>query len=369
MKLDKELTLETLQTKYRSLILAEFRVGSHAYGLATPESDEDTKGIFALPSESYLRSEPPPEQVSDEKNDVCYYSLKRFCELASGANPNFIELLFMPDDCRLFVSPLFQSILDVREIFITKQAAASHLGYAQMQIKKAKGKNKRVNQPYSEIPPQKEDFCAFIPKNPTLGEMPLRPVPLRASGVNLEHCNCSAVEKIDNLYRLYEYGPEAGGVFHNNQIVCRSIPKQDESPRCIGLLIFQQIEFEKETRHFKEYWHWRKHRNEARWTLQETGQRNFDTKNMMHTLRLLMSAESIFTTGKPQVRFEGKMREYLMQVRHGEFEYGTLMEDVQRRVTRLEKIAAESSLPESVDTEKVDTLVLSITQQIEKEMQ
>ena len=142
------LTLKTLQTIYRSRILAEFRVGSHAYGLATPQSDEDVKGVFVLPTEFYLCSEAPEEQMSDEKNDHCYYSLKRFCELVSAANPYFIELLFMPKDCQLFVSPLFQPILDAREMFITKQAATSHLGYAEMQIKRAKGKNKRVNQPY-----------------------------------------------------------------------------------------------------------------------------------------------------------------------------------------------------------------------------
>ena len=46
--------LVTLQTHHAEAILATYLVGSRAYGTASPESDEDYRGIFVLPSREYL---------------------------------------------------------------------------------------------------------------------------------------------------------------------------------------------------------------------------------------------------------------------------------------------------------------------------
>ena len=117
--------ITTLQTQYAEAILATYLVGSRAYGTATPESDEDYRGIFVLPSQAYLSIREPVAQVSDERNNTTYYTLKRFLELAATANPNIIEMLFMPDDCVVFESPLMQRLLQSRDMFITKQAYSS----------------------------------------------------------------------------------------------------------------------------------------------------------------------------------------------------------------------------------------------------
>jgi predicted nucleotidyltransferase len=37
--------------------------------------------------------------VSDDRGNVVYYSIRRVIELLTQANPNILELLFMPDDC------------------------------------------------------------------------------------------------------------------------------------------------------------------------------------------------------------------------------------------------------------------------------
>ena len=97
---------ETLRTEYGETILATYLVGSRAYGTATSESDEDYRGIFVLPRTAYLSIQESISQIADERNNTVYYSLKRFLELAATANPNFIEMLFMPPDCRIFEAPL-----------------------------------------------------------------------------------------------------------------------------------------------------------------------------------------------------------------------------------------------------------------------
>ena len=82
-------------------------VGSHAYGTANAASDTDVRGVFVVPSREYVRLTPPPKQVSDARNDRTYYSLLRFCELMSEANPTTMEMLYLPTDCVLRTTPAF----------------------------------------------------------------------------------------------------------------------------------------------------------------------------------------------------------------------------------------------------------------------
>jgi predicted nucleotidyltransferase len=99
---------EELLSTHPHTILFECIAGSRAYGTANANSDEDTRGIFAVPASEYLNLDRPPDQVSDERGNVVYYSLRRVIELLTQANPNILELLFMPDDCVLKTSQEMQ---------------------------------------------------------------------------------------------------------------------------------------------------------------------------------------------------------------------------------------------------------------------
>ena len=103
-----------LKEKYGETIIATYLVGSRDYKTTTPESDEDYRGIFVLPSRYYLSIREPVNQVSDERHNTTYYTHKRFLELATTANPKIIEMLFLPEDCRVFESPLMQRLLKSR---------------------------------------------------------------------------------------------------------------------------------------------------------------------------------------------------------------------------------------------------------------
>jgi predicted nucleotidyltransferase len=151
---------ELLATRPES-ILFECIAGSRAYGTANANSDEDTRGIFAVAARDYLNLERPADQVSDARGNVVYYSLRRVIELLTQANPNILELLFMPDDCVLKTSPEMQQLIAARDIFISKQCADTHAGYAMSQIKKARGQNKWINNPKPPEPgPHARSHCA-----------------------------------------------------------------------------------------------------------------------------------------------------------------------------------------------------------------
>ena len=93
----------------KSQLLIKAISGSRAYGLSTPQSDTDIKGVFIQSKKEYFGLY-PIEQVSNETNDIVYYELKRFFELLLKNNPNIIELLASPFDCILYKNSFFDLI-------------------------------------------------------------------------------------------------------------------------------------------------------------------------------------------------------------------------------------------------------------------
>src|SRR5690606_11846973 len=144
-----------------------------------------------------------------------YYTLRRVIELLSQANPNILELLFMPEDCVLTTTPEMQTLIEHRHLFVTRQCADTHAGYAMSQIKKARGQNKWVNNPRPEAAPARESFCHVIPLGSQAGAStpPARPVPLERLGWNLAEYHAAKLEHARDMFRLYHYGSGAKGVF------------------------------------------------------------------------------------------------------------------------------------------------------------
>lgn len=341
--------------------------GSRAYGTNLAGSDEDLRGIYALPRTAYGSFRRPKEQLSDERGDTVYYNLRRFLELASEANPTVLELLFSPPDCVLYQSPSLSPLLEHRHSFVTAEVFDSHIAYARAQLKKATGRNKWINRPQPSEPPEKEAFCWVIPRNPASGAMPYRPVALSQSGVDLEGCHAASLEHSPNMYRLYEYGSDGRGVFRNGNLVCESVPEDQEDERCVGLLIFNRQAFEQALRDHRNYWNWRKERNETRWRAKDEGQLDYDAKNMMHTFRLLYACEHVLEAGEPLVRVTGDRLAFLMSIRAGQHAYDELVKRASALIEELEASRDRVKLPHRPEATMLDALLSEITATWENE--
>jgi hypothetical protein len=361
-------SLEELRLQHASALLFECIAGSRAYGTNTDTSDEDIRGIFAVSASSYMNLIRPPDQVGDTRNNTVFYSLRRIVELLAEANPNILELLFMPDDCVLQTSPEMQLLLANRQLFISKQCADTHAGYAMSQIKKAKGQNKWINNPKPETPPSKEEYCYVIPSQAggDAKGRPSRPVPLRTIGWSLDEYHAARLEHARDTYRLYHYGAGAKGVFRGDVLVCESIPEAEEATHFKGLLLYNEQGWKQALVDHQNYWGWRRERNEARWKQQEAGELDFDAKNMMHTVRLLLSGKSLMEFGRPIVRFSGEQLDLLMSIRSGKRPFDEIMAIAQTTLDECEQLKKTANLPDVCDPAGANDLLHTITTHWEK---
>jgi predicted nucleotidyltransferase len=352
-----------------SAILFECIAGSRAYGTSVTDSDVDIRGIFAVPAAAYLDLNLPSDQVGDDRSNVVYYSLRRVIELLTDANPNALELLYMPVDCVRKTSPEMQILVARRGLFISKHCVDTHAGYAMSQIKKARGQNKWINNPKLETPPVKEDFCFVIPWQSESQGHPVRPIPFRTIGWSLAEYHVARLEHTRDIYRLYHYGSEARGVFRGDVIVCESIPEEDEKSRFAGLLLYNEQGWRQALADHRNYSTWRRERNDARWQQQESGELDFDAKNMMHTVRLLLSGKSLIASGRPTIRFEGDQLALLMSIREGKLSFDEIMSIAQDILADCERLKTAADLPESCDVGQATTLLREITEHWENRRQ
>lgn len=185
------------------IMLAKY--GSHAYGLARPDSDLDIRGIYIGPRNHVYGIQRREQYDKFEKDDITIYEFRKFVKLASECNPNIIELLYL--DEYIYKDKFFDILLENRDLFLSKRAAKKFLSYAQAQLIRIKNHKKWINNPQSEFPPRQKDFTRKI------------------------------YEEIGDKTRF--------------------------------VTIFNKEEYKGAHKKWKEYWHWKKNRNPERAILEE----------------------------------------------------------------------------------------------------
>lgn len=344
------MTLEEL--KQSGHILFECISGSRAYGLATPASDTDIRGVFVLPKDQFYGLN-PIDQVSNASNDIVYYELRKFIELCAGNNPNILELLNVPEACITHKHPLFDSIRPA--LFLSKRCETSFANYAYSQIKKARGLEKKIVNPVEKERKSVLEFC-FVHEDGK--SMPLAAY-LEKHGLRQEQCGLSKLPHMKQCYNLF-YSSEKSykGILKNkdaNEVTLSSIPK-GEVP--MATLFFNQDGYSSYCKSYREYWEWVEKRNDHRYANTIAHGKNYDSKNMMHTFRLLHMAREIAVEG--QVLVKRPDRDYLLAIKDGHFEYDELVERAEVLKAELEKLYIESSLPDAPDLNRINELLVSI---------
>lgn len=355
--------------KQNNLLLLETIAGSRSFGLATEKSDTDIKGVYFLPKEEFFGLNYIP-QISNDTNDEVYYEIGRFVELLQKNNPNILEILAGPEDCILERNTLMDFIKP--QDFLSKLCKDTFAGYAISQIKKAKGLNKKILNPVEKERKSILDFCYVLENNGSISlkkwllEFPsFGGVSERRGGLLQEKCGLISIDNTKGNFAIF-YN-EAGdfgykGIIQNeeaNQVSVSSVPKGEKS---IGYLFCNLDAYSTYCKDYREYWKWVSERNEDRYNVNKNHGQNYDSKNMMHTIRLLQSCEHIFKNNEMQIRVEN--REELLDIKAGNWSYEKVMQKAESLIKSIEHYHSISKLPDFPDSTKTTKILVEIRENL-----
>lgn len=131
---------ETLTVIPENTILLGY-VGSIAHGTYVPKDDpnsiddKDIMGICIAPKNTYLglgRFE--QKECKKDEWDSVVYEIKKYFRLLLRQNPNVLSLLWLQEKDYIYISDSGKQILDNRDLFVSKHAYHSFVGYAHGQL-------------------------------------------------------------------------------------------------------------------------------------------------------------------------------------------------------------------------------------------
>ena len=396
----KKYTFDDIRNE--GLLLYEYVRGSVSYHTQVVGSDRDTGGVFLEPIDQVLGLGLDfQDEIADDKHDNTWYGLKKYMNLLCTSNPNILESLFVDDDMVLFEHPIITEIKANRQQFLTKECFNSYIGYAIAQIKRAHGYNKMCVQPI-ETRKWPLDFCYTTYKQGTSNMREW----LKNRGLEQRFCGLVSLNNMPMCYSVfYDFGAhnveKYGGDFekfkadelyykyiteniaipaksvvnewfdeHQKPVGYRGIVREDgnsDDVRCSSIekfilpictMCYNKNGFETHCRKYKEYQTWVEKRNPVRYT--DNQGYNYDSKNMMHSFRLLHMGLEIAETGEFHVNREGRDREFLLDVRNHKYTYDELIIQLEGTKEKLDKAIELSTLPETISREFVNGLLVDI---------
>ncbi len=350
--------LDIAYLREKDLILLECISGSKAYNLDVPSSDTDIKGVFYLPKEHFYGFHYLP-QISNDSHDVVFYEIGRFIELLTKNNPNILELLSTPSDKVIFKHAIMGKIKT--NDFLSRKCKDTFGGYAFTQVRKARGLNKKIVNPMPKEKKIVTDFCYVLSWQ---GSIPLKQW-LKEGNRQQTNVGLVNIPHFQDTYGVY-YDEENRhgykGIIKKKSattVLLSSIPK---SERPITYLHFNQDGYMKYCKDYRDYWDWVDKRNESRFENNLRHGKNYDSKNMMHTFRLLDMAIEILEEGKVQV--ERPNRAELLKIRNGEWEYDELIEMANQKMKIVEMAYETSKLPDEPDHDYIEKVLIAIRHEL-----
>lgn len=335
------------------------RTGSHAYGCATPESDEDYKGIAAPPEEYYYSPFLKFEQATlkNPNPDCQIHSVLKYISLASKANPNMLELLFITPENNLYISPLGEKLIENRDEFLSRRIKYTFSGYAHSQISRLKlHRSWLLNPPVA--PPTRAEMG--LPERTLIPSDQLAAAEA-AVRKEMEKFNFDFLDGLDEDIKigLKEVMSEmlAELKITGEEFFIRSARSIGLSDNLIEIML-KEREYEAKKRHWKQYQTWLKERNPKRAILEK--KYGFDCKFAYHIYRLGATCEQALRTGKLVVKQDP---EVLMAIRNGEWKYEELLEWTAKNNKTCDELYENSVLPHSVNSKKINNLAISIVRE------
>jgi len=335
-------------------LLVRHLAGSRAYGTSLPTSDTDIRGIFCA-DEVYHRS--PWFSVNEisipDEEDTKYYELTKYMQLLVDQNPNIIESLWVDTSTIIQASPAYEYLRSKRSELLSSKVAFTFSGYAIAQLKRIKGHNKWITNPQPEHSPNQIDYVSLVQN---------------FSKEKILKMDKTIMKSLRQDHRLISYGGNVFGIYDapgcklfDDQYTLNTNNDVDRTNLGYPKLIikFNKEEYRKAKELWKNYWSWKKHRNEARASLEE--QFGLDTKHAMHLVRLLRMGKEILTEGEVYVMRPDASE--LLDIRNGKWSYEELVNYAEEMDNEITNTYYKNAVIQKRVCPKVATEILLNTQQ------
>lgn len=331
--------------------------GSIAYGLNTPESDIDVRGITIPTKEYFTGFNKKFNEYIISDPDCTIFNIVKFFNLSSQGNPNTLELLFVDPEHHIYVDALGRSLIDNRNYFLSKQLKERYIGYAKAQAHRIKNHRRYILNPLTKKP-ERKDFGLpdkfLIEKNQYDAIKSL-------INKKIESWNPD-FEPFTESQKIYLQG-KVSDILSEMEITRDE--KWEAASRSIGLnenlilIIKKEKEFENKLEDWENYLKWKKNRNPKRAALEE--KYLYDLKHGTQLVRLLKLGKEILETGKVQVKRTYDRNE-LMAIKNGAWTYDQLIEYADKIENDVKVAYNNSKLPNQPNIKYLDNLCISLVE-------
>lgn len=347
-------------------------VGSHAYGLSTPESDVDYRGVCIAPEEYYLGLS-NFEQSETKAPDCTIFEIRKFWKLAIECNPNIIEFMFIPDEFVIVDGSIWGEVLQHKSEFLSKRAKHRYTGYAMSQIKRVQSHRHWLMNPI-EKKPERKDFG--LPETESLNreligciESTIRDNVKREIQSILNSCADEITKTSIRNYAEFDLNSVLNEVFDDFTLPC-IINRMNNMLEIVVSLGDNHFSSEIMTvygkekaynvamNNYKQYSNWINTRNPKRAELEKKF--GFDTKHMGHVFRLLIQGEEIMKDKTLNVRLKADDRDYVLAIKNGAYNYDQVLELAMNRINAFDELYNKSDLKHSPDFNKLNNILISI---------
>jgi predicted nucleotidyltransferase len=179
-------------------------------------------------------------------------------------------------------------------------------------------------------------------------------------GMGSFYGKCSQVEHSNNLYRVYPPIQESTYFISNDNIMCSSISKEVELNYKSQLIFVNYDAFKEAKVKYNQYWEWVSNRNNKRWISDYNVNLDIDSKKAMHCIRNLYSCIYLLNHRKPEIEFNGNIKQFLLDIKHGKYTFKEIEVYVETLSRNSEGLFKNSKLPKEINREKVEQILMDI---------
>ena len=337
-------------------IVYQVVAGSQSFNLATPTSDLDIKGVYVQDNWMHGLIDGYVPHVRVNKDEM-YFEIKFFLELLLKGDASALEMIFAPKHCIIVEKPEMTALRTIRDTFVTKKLYYTFVNYAMGQFKKAANYNRKANWEEERVRKKTPaEFTTFMRR--TSGKTHKLSEYLKSVDYPEQDITLVKIDGMANTYKVYYYKTKGWYSEKSNELRTGEIPKE-RIDEWVGIANFNHSEYAKHMKEYNEYQNWLKERNNDRYNTNNIHAQKYDSKNVMHMVRLIMTTCDIPVSKTINIDRSNE-REYLLSIKRGEVNLEEVLNEWLTKGIKQQTVFAESDLREEPDINLVKDYLKSV---------